>query len=61
MDAGYFWDHSYPMTAIVILTVLLLLAIAGPLFGADSRSSRGWKATEPNEPLWSEVGLTAGR
>jgi len=28
------------MTAIVILTVLLLLAVAGPLFGADTRTSR---------------------
>lgn len=49
------------MTAILILTVLLLLAIAGPFFGADSRSSNGWKESEPNEPLWSEIGLTAGR
>jgi hypothetical protein len=49
------------MTALLVLAVLLLLAVAGPLFGADTRSSRGWAATDVNEPLWSDAGLRAAR
>jgi hypothetical protein len=44
------------MTAILILSVLLLLAIAGPLFGADTRSSGGWANGEPDAPLWAGAG-----
>jgi len=39
------------MTALIVLAVLLLLAVAGPLFGTDTRSSRGWAASDPNQPL----------
>jgi hypothetical protein len=49
------------MTAIVILIVLLLIAIAGPLFGADTRSSKGWSASDPDGPLWSGSGVRAAR
>ena len=49
------------MTAILILSLLLLLAVAGPLFGADTRTSRGWADTEPNQPLWSDAGIRAAR
>jgi len=49
------------MTAILILSLLLLLAIAGPWFGADTRSSRGWAASDPNEFLWSDAGARAAR
>jgi hypothetical protein len=41
----------------VILALLLLLAVAGPLFGADTRSSRGWQRTDPNELLWPDSGM----
>jgi hypothetical protein len=61
MDGGYFQDQAYSMTAILILSFLLLLAIAGPLFGADTRSSKGWAATEADGPLWSGSGVRAGR
>ena len=61
MDAGYFWVQSCFMTAILILTVLLLLAIAGPMFGADTRSSNGWSASDPDGPLWSGSGIRAAR
>lgn len=40
------------MTVILILAVLLLLAVAGPVFGADTRSSKGWAASDPDGPLW---------
>ncbi len=49
------------MTAILILSLLLLLAVAGPWFGADTRTSRGWADTEPNQPLWSDAGIRAAR
>ncbi|MET0865392.1 MAG: hypothetical protein ABWZ98_13755, partial [Nakamurella sp.] len=61
MDVGYFWVQSWCMTAILILTVLLLLAIAGPMFGADTRSSKGWSASDADGPLWSGSGVRATR
>ena len=61
MDARYFWDHPYLMTAIIVLAVLLLIAVAGPLFGTDTRSSREWASTEPNQPLWEGAGVRAAR
>lgn len=61
MDAGYFSDHPWFMTAILILAFLLLLAVAGPWFGADTRSSRGWAASDPDAPLWSDAGIRAAR
>ena len=49
------------MTALIVLAVLLLLAVAGPLFGTDTRSSRGWASTDPNQPLWEGAGIRAAR
>jgi len=45
------------MTAILILSFLLILAVAGPLFGADTRSSRGWVDSDPDAPLWAGAGV----
>ena len=57
MDVGCFSDDASLMTAILILSVLLLLAIAGPLFGADTRSSGGWANSDPDGPLWAGAGI----
>jgi len=58
MDAGFFADHAWFMTtALIVLAVFLLLAVAGPLFGADSRRPRGWAEREPESPLWSDAGV----
>ena len=54
MDAGCLWVHHGVMTALVIVTLLLILAIAGPLFGADSRSSGAWTPSEHDQPLWTD-------
>ena len=42
--------------ALILLALFLLLAVVGPLFGADSRRSRGWADGEPDAPLWSDPG-----
>jgi hypothetical protein len=56
MDVMVLSDHAWSMTAALILLVLfLLLAVVGPVLGADSRRSRGWSAGEPDSPLWSDV------
>lgn len=44
-------------TALIVLALLLLLAVAGPAFGADSRRPHGWDEREPDSPLWSEAGV----
>ena len=49
------------MTALIVLAVLLFLAVAGPLFGTDTRSSSGWAATDSNQPLWEGSGVRAAR
>lgn len=61
MDAGTISVHSCCMTALLVLAVLVLLAVAGPWFGADTRSSRGWAASDPDAPLWSDDGIRATR
>jgi len=61
MDVGYFSDHAVVMTVLVVLAFLLLLAVAGPVFGADTRSSRGWASSDPDGPLWSDAGFTRSR
>jgi len=43
------------MTAILIVLILLALAVAGPLFGKDSRSSGAWSPSEPGQPLWTDA------
>jgi len=44
------------MTALVIVMILLVLAVAGPLLGKDSRSSGAWTPSEPGQPLWTDAG-----
>lgn len=44
------------MTILIVLLLLLALAVAGPLLGADTRSSSGWRAGDPNGPLWADSG-----
>ncbi len=56
MDVMIFRDQSWFMTAALILpALLLLLAVVGPAFGADSRRSHGWTDSEPDAPLWSDA------
>ena len=45
----------------VKLHVPRLDTVAGPLFGVDTRSSRGWTNSDPDQPLWSGAGIRAGR
>lgn len=62
MDAMISADQAEGMTAALILLVLfLLLAVAGPVFGADSRRSRGWSDGEADAPLWSDEGAHVTR
>ncbi|HEY5881252.1 MAG TPA: hypothetical protein VIU11_20230 [Nakamurella sp.] len=44
-------------TALIVLALFLLLAVAGPRFGADSRRPRGWAERDPETPLWSDEGV----
>jgi hypothetical protein len=41
------------VTFLVVLGFLVLIAILGPLVGADSRVSGGWSPIEPGGKLWS--------
>lgn len=62
MDVMVFPDESWFMTAALILLVLfLLLAVAGPLFGADSRRSGGWSDGDADSPLWSDAAVAHRR
>ncbi len=47
------------MTLFVVLLVLFALALAGPLFGADTRAAGGWSATDADRPLWADAGRRA--
>ncbi len=47
------------MTLFIVLLVLLALAVAGPLFGTDTRSTGGWMASDPDRPLWADAGRRA--
>ncbi len=49
------------MTAIVILTLLLLIALAGPLYGVDTRSSSGWNPVDGELGLWPGAGQRSTR
>ena len=58
MDVRVSLDESYPMTtALIVLALFLLLAVAGPRFGADSRRPGGWAEREPESALWSDAGV----
>ncbi len=58
MDGGFFGDHAEAMTAaLIVLALFLLLAVAGPRFGTDSRRPRGWAERDPDTALWSDPGV----
>ncbi|MBM9465726.1 hypothetical protein [Nakamurella leprariae] len=40
------------MTLLLIVLVLAVLAVLGPLAGADSRRSGGWSSRAQDGPLW---------
>lgn len=66
MDAMIPRDQAVDMTAaLLVLVLFLVLAVAGPVFGADSRRSRGWTDGEVNgeadAPLWSDGGARITR
>lgn len=56
MDAGYFLPDNSFMTLFIVFLILLALALAGPLFGADTRVTGGWRTSEPDRPLWTGAG-----
>ncbi|HOZ57589.1 hypothetical protein [Nakamurella multipartita] len=43
--------------ALIVLALFLLLAVAGPRFGTDSRRPRGWAERDPDTALWSDPGV----
>ena len=45
------------MTAIVILVLLLAIALAAPLFGSDSRSSKHFMPANADRRLWDNTFL----
>ncbi len=44
------------MTLFIVFLILLALALAGPLFGTDTRATGGWMTSEPDGPLWTDAG-----
>ena len=42
------------MELLVVITLFTLLAILGPLIGADSRVPGGWIPTEPGGKIWPD-------
>jgi hypothetical protein len=40
------------VTLLIVLGFFVLLAILGPMFGADSRVPGGWTPIEPGGKLW---------
>ena len=42
------------MELFVVITLFTLLAILGPLIGADSRVPGGWTPTEPGGKIWPD-------
>jgi hypothetical protein len=47
------------MTLLVVLLILLVVALVGPMFGADTRSAGGWSSTDADRPLWADAGRRA--
>ena len=43
---------SWPSILLIALGFFVLLAVLGPLVGADSRVSGGWTPIEPGGKLW---------
>ena len=42
------------MEMLVVLGLFVVLAILGPLIGADSRVPGGWTPTEPGGKIWPD-------
>jgi hypothetical protein len=40
------------MMLLLIVLALVVLAVLGPLAGADSRRSGGWSVRQQDGPLW---------
>ena len=45
------------VTLLIALGFFILIAILGPLVGADSRVSGGWTKIEPGSKLWPGTGF----
>lgn len=56
MDCGRQLLDAEAMSAtLTVLTILLFfaaLAVAGPRWGADTRSAGGWRVCRDPQPLW---------
>jgi p-aminobenzoyl-glutamate transporter AbgT len=46
------WRWCAMVTLLIVLGFFVLLAILGPMFGADSRVPGGWTPIEPGGKLW---------
>jgi hypothetical protein len=42
------------MEMLVVLGLFVVLAILGPVIGADSRVPGGWTPTEPGDKIWPD-------
>ena len=42
------------MEMLVVLGLFVVLAIFGPVIGADSRVAGGWTPTEPGGKIWPD-------
>jgi hypothetical protein len=49
------------MELLVVAALFTLLAILGPLIGADSRVPGGWTPTEPGGKIWPDPPRTPDR
>ena len=49
------------MELLVVAALFTLLAILGPLIGADSRVPGGWTPTEPGGKIWPDPQRTPDR
>ena len=45
-------------TFLIVFLLLVVLAVAGPLFGADTRES-GWTPSEAGQKLWTRTRISA--
>jgi hypothetical protein len=59
MDVCFSAVHALLMTTFLIVFLLLVvLAVAGPLFGADTRAS-GWTPSEAGQKLWTRTRISS--
>lgn len=56
MDAGHHGieagDMSASLTLLLVVLFLAAIAVAGPRWGADTRSPGGWNTSRHPAPLW---------